>query len=156
MGPAGAPYCVPADLVAYIPPPTLARTTTDIQMQACVNATEEADSYLRGRYALPLTAWGNDVRRYTAWIAVYLIVQQIGFRPGAGADENIVKNYYRAVGDPMVPGSGWFPGIQRQAIHPDVTPSVPPGQDPVRDLPQVSTAPMRGWEQTRNGRPVVG
>lgn len=157
MGPAGAPYVTREELVQYLPVAVLNLATTDQQDQACLDATEEADSYIRGRFQLPLLAWGNDVRRYTAYVAIYLLMSgPIGWGAQAGADENIRTNYYRAVGWPDRSGTGWFPGIQRQAIQPDVTPSVPVGADPIHDAPQVSSQQPRGWQQTRRGRPVVG
>lgn len=157
MGPGNTPYVTAAQLAQYLPAATLALATGAQQAQACLDATEEADSYIRGRFQLPLLAWGNDLTRYTAYIAIYLLLTgPIGIAPQAGADANITTNYYRAVGWPDRPGTGWFPGIQRQAIQPDVTPTVPAGADPVHDMPQVTTDPQRGWQQFRNGKPVVG
>jgi phage gp36-like protein len=148
-------YCTPANLAQYLPSAALSLATNAQQLQACDDASQEADSYMRGRYTLPLLAWGQDVTRYTSWIACYLLAQLIGFAPQAGSDRLIVERYYQAVGWPDRAGTGWFPGIQRQAIHPDVTPSVAIGSDAVHDLPQVHTAQMRGWQQTRGGKPVV-
>lgn len=156
MGPGGTPYCVRGDLAQYMPPAFLALFEDATLDQACLDASSEADSYLRGRYQLPLLAWGFDVRKYTAWIAIYLLAQQVGFAPQAGSDKLIVERYYMAVGWPDRAGTGWFPGIQRQSIHPDVTPSVPTPGDPVHDLPQVRTNQTRGWEQFGpGGKPVV-
>lgn len=156
MGPDGLPYVQPSQLAQYIPAATVGLSTPAQQIQACLDATEEADSYLRGRYALPLQSWGNDLTRYTAYIAVYLLMTgAVGLAPQAGADSNITTNYYRAVGWPDRPGTGWFPGIQRQQVHPDVTPSVAQPGDPVHDVPQVFTSQQRGWNQ-RFGKPVVG
>lgn len=148
-------YCTPADLANYLPASTIALASMSQQQLACDNASEEADSYLRGRYTLPLLSWGNDVRRYTAWIACYLLMTQIGFAPQAGSDRLIIERYYQAVGWPDKPGSGWFPGVQRQAIHPDVTPTIAVSADTQHQLPQVSSAPRRGWYQFRGGRPVI-
>lgn len=150
------PYCTPANLAQYLPAAVLALTTDDQQTQACLDASEEADSYMRGRYQLPLLAWGSDVTRYTSWIACYLLAQLIGFAPQAGSDKLIVERYYQAVGWPDRSGTGWFPGIQRQAIHPDVTPALASPGNPVYDLPQVRSGAPRGWQQTRNGRQVIG
>jgi hypothetical protein len=150
-------YADPSDLPKYLPQTALDTTTSAAQLQSCIDASEIADSYLRGRYTLPLLAWGADVRMYTAWVACYLLMAGRGFNAAAGSDRLIVERYYMALGNPSAPGTGWFPGIQRQAIHPDVTPSLATGQDPVHDQPQVSTQPVRGWQQfNRRGRPVVG
>lgn len=157
-GPAGAPYVVYTDLPNYLPPQVLNLATVMQQQQACADATDEADSYMRGRYEMPLLDWGSDLRRFTAYIAIYLLMSgPIGWAAtGGNADQNITTNYYRAVGWPDRPGSGWFPSIQRQAVHPDVTPTIPVGQDSTHDAPQVSSEPMRGWQQVRRGRSVIG
>lgn len=151
-----AVYTSPAILAQYLQPAVLSLFTPPQQEQACIDASSEADSYMRGRYALPLSAWGSDVTKYTSWIACYLLMQLIGFAPQAGSDKLIVERYYQAVGWPDRPGTGWFPGVQRQAIHPDVTPAIATPGDPGHDLPQVRTEPQRGWQQFRNGKPVVG
>ena len=155
-GPGGAPYVTPAQLTGYLPAATLALATAAQQLQACNDATEEADSYLRGRFALPLLSWGSDVTRMTAYIACYLLAMgPIGMAPQSGSDSNITQNYYRAVGWPDRPGTGWFPGVQRQAIQPDVTPSTPQPGDAVHDVPQVFTSIQRGWGTPRGGTPSV-
>src|ERR1019366_2325454 len=110
-------------------------------------------------YEMPLLAWGNDLRRFTAYVAIYLLMSgPIGWAATSGnPDSNITTNYYRAVGWPDRPGSGWAPGIQRQAIQPDVTPSIPVGTDPGHDAPQVSSQQPRGCSQFgHNGKPAVG
>jgi len=148
-------YCTPTDLAQYLPAAVLNLTTNGQQLQACDDASTEADSYLRGRYELPLSEWGSDVTKYTAWIACYLLAQLIGFAPQTGSDRLIVERYYQAVGWPDRAGTGWFPGIQRQAIHPDVTPANPSPGNATYDLPQVRSAQMRGWQQNRGGKPVI-
>jgi phage gp36-like protein len=153
-GPSGAPYVTPAELPQYVPAATVNLATEPQQLQACLDATEEIDSYLRGRFGqvgtpLVLVAWGNDVTRMTAYIALYLLATgPIGYAPQAGADDNIGRNYDRAI--------AWGKGVQRQAIHPDVTPQLPDGADPLHDAPQVSSQPVRGWQMVRGGRSVIG
>jgi hypothetical protein len=157
-GPGGAPYCDPSDLANYAPPNTLARVTNDVLLKACSDATERADAAgLRARYTLGLLAWGEDVRGYTAQVAVYLVLQRIGWQPRAGSDDRFERNYNEALGDPAHPGSGWFPGVGRKAINPNVTPAVAPQQDAVHKLPQVYSDQPRGWQQyNTRGRPVIG
>ena len=142
-------YCSPSDL-----------TTTGInalafqdvpvpdQTDGCQKASDLADSYMRGRYALPLVAWGADITYRTAQIAVFLILSGRGYNPSAGADSTIRQNYEDAI--------AWFEGVQRQAVHPDVTPAVAQPGDPVHDLPQVRSQPQRGWAQfSGSGTPSV-
>lgn len=153
-----AQYCDPQDLPRYIQAIALQSVVPSAQLQACQDASDTADSYLRGRYALPLADWGTDLRRYTAWIAIYYLMTGRGFSPAAGADELIRDRYYQAVGYPDRPGSGWLPGVQRQAIHPDVTPAQAQPGDAVHDVPQVITSPQRGWNAPfgSGGTPAVG
>lgn len=152
------PYCTPTNLQQYLPAAVLNLVTNDQLTQACEDASAEADSFLRGRYQLPLLAWGSDITRYTSWIACYLVADLIGFAPQAGSDKLIKERYYDAVGWPGPDGlgTGYFPRIQRQAIHPDVTPSIASPGNATYDLPQVHTSPQRGWLQIRNGKAVVG
>lgn len=146
-----------AQLSNYWPAAAFNGLTTAQQDQACLDATGEADSYLAGRYQMPLLAWGNDLTKYTAWIAIHNLMSMRGFSAQGGADQNLLLRYWESVGNPSVPGSmGWFQKVQRQSIHPDITATIPPAQDPVYGLPQVYTSPQRGWQQSCNGKPVVG
>ena len=155
-GPAGAPYVTAAQLPNYFPAAAFNGITSGQQAQACIDATGEADSRLSGRYQMPLLAWGADLTKYTAWIAIYNLLSTRGFSPQGGADSNIIARYYEAVGNPNVPGSmGWFDRVQRQAIHPDITPTVASNVSPTYNLPQVFTSQQRGWACTINGKPVV-
>jgi hypothetical protein len=157
-GPNGAPYVTYTQLSNYCPAATLNLATVAQQQQACIDATNDADDYMNGRYAMPLLAWPSSITDHTAYMAIYkLMTGPIGLAPQAGSDVNFERNFYRAVGWPDRPGTGYFPGIQAQRIHPAVTPSVPVGQDPGHDAPQVSSNQPRGWQQfNARGRPVVG
>lgn len=157
-GPAGAPYVSVAQLAQYLPAATLNLATLAQQIQACTDATSEADAYLSNRYAMPLLAWDSELTKYTAYVAVFNLMNLIGFAPQAGSDKGLTRNYIMAVGGELegVRYDGWFPRVQRQALVLNVTPSVPTGQDPIHDAPQVSSEPVRGWQQVRAGRSVVG
>jgi phage gp36-like protein len=140
-------YCTPADLATYaLPASALAPIPGPTQTAQCVAASEKADSYMRGRFQLPLLAWGTDLTMQTAYIAAYYCLAQRGFNPASGSDQLVVKNYNDAI--------GWFEGVERQRVHPDVTPSTSVGTN--YQLPQVASAQPRGWQQTGgNGTPVV-
>lgn len=150
----GTQYCQPSDLTAVgINPLALINVSNAEQVAACIAASTKADSYLRGRYPLPLLSFDQDIVLHTAYIAVYLLMSARGYNPSAGADDLIRERYFEAIGYPDRPGSGWFPGVQRQAIHPNVTFSNP--NPPNFSLPAVRTggptaAPVRGWTSTRN------
>jgi len=140
----GSQYCQPSDLSTYaINANALVNITTPELVAACVAASEKADSYMRGRYALPLVSWGTDVTMHTAWMATFFVMSARGINPSAGADVWIKDRYDEAV--------AWFEGIERQRVHPDVTPQVAQPGDPIHDLPQVFTDPQRGWGSSPNG-----
>lgn len=158
-GVGGQSYCAPSDLLNYLPAATLNLATLTQQQAACDSATSTADGFLNGRYAMPLLAWDQELTRYTAYVAIYeMLSGAVGFAAQAGSDQVISRRYCEAVGGTIdgVKYEGWFPRIQRQALHPNITPSVPLGSDPVHDLPQVSSNAPRGWQQFRNGKPVIG
>lgn len=159
-GPGGAPYVTPAQLLNYLPAATLALASSAQQLQACTDATNEADGFANGRYTMPLLDWPTDWTTHVAYIAIHNLMNgPVGFAPQAGSDSNIDTNYARAVGG-NVNGAhvtGYFPDVQATRRHPAVTPSIPVGQDAVHDAPQVSSDQPRGWAQfSRSGRPVVG
>lgn len=144
-------YCQPSDLTLYAIPATAipASITTPMQVAACAAASAEADSYMRARYPLPITGsagggpgvFDPTLVRHVAYIAAFSLMSQRGFMPMSGADGMIRENYYKAVGWPDRPGSGYFPGIQKQVIHPDVTVSA--STAPAYNNPTVYTSPKR-------------
>jgi phage gp36-like protein len=107
-------------------------TTVDAMLLA---ASAKADSYLRGRYDLPLQSWGDDLRMLVSWIAAYMLLGSRGYNPSAGADETIRLRYEDAIRE--------LEGVERQRVHLDVTPSFREGSR--QQLPQVRTSSARGW-----------
>lgn len=152
-GPAGAPYCTPSQLAQVVQPAVLSLATGAQQTQACVNATAEADSYLSNRFEMPLLSWGADLTLYTSYLAAYQLVRLlIGVAPQAGSDDVYDTLRRLAIGgkrneENAARQEGWFEKVQRQAIVPDVTPTLAVGSDPGHDAPQVTSLPQRGWQQ---------
>jgi hypothetical protein len=142
-------YCAPADLANVFNPLAFVGISAGQQIEACIEGSAEADSYMEGRYLLSqnpmLQPYDRTIVRHTAYIAVYILLSARGLNPSAGGDNLVFENYYKAVGDPKYPGTGYFPGIQRQIIHPVVNQSVAVIGTQAQ-LPQVSTAPQRGWQ----------
>jgi phage gp36-like protein len=144
----GSQYCAPPDLIATgVNPLALVDVETSQQVTVCVQASAIADDYMRGRYALPLSAWGQSLTYRVAQVAVWMLLNARGRNPAAGPDIYWRQEYEDAI--------EWFRGVQRQSVHPDVTPAVAQPGDPVHDLPQVHTSPQRGWEEFGGGRPSV-
>ncbi len=138
-------YCQPSDLLNAINPLALTGISNGAQVQACVDASNEADSYMRGRYNLPLASpFDPAIVRHTAYIAVYLLLAARGYNPSQGGDGTVETNYHKSVGDTRFPGGGFFPGIQRQIIHPSVVESIATIGSATQ-MPQVRTGHPRGW-----------
>lgn len=98
-------------------------------------ASEEADMYLRARYALPLESWGSDLKKLVCKVAAYSLMGVRGYNPGAGADGTIRQNYEDAV--------RVFEGVARQAVHLDVVVAFREGSK--QQIPQVLSHPPRRW-----------
>lgn len=141
-------YAEIADLFVHGMPATARGRLSDDELNgAIISASGTADSKIRGRYPLPLIAWGVELTKYVCWIAAYeLLSGPRGYNPAAGADINLVDRYSRAI--------EWLDQVQRQAAHPDITPSAP--QVPQYNQPFVisssvvglgtgATAARRGW-----------
>jgi phage gp36-like protein len=138
----GTQYVLQTELPNYINALALASIPVGVQNQACIDASETADSYLRGRFPLPLLTFGTDLKRYTAYIAIKQMLVARGVSQD-GDNQTIWDNYFEAVGGGPNRLVGWFPAVQRGAIEPDVTVNAP--GPPTYTLPQVYTSPPRGW-----------
>lgn len=106
-------YATIADLLIYgMPSQAIGQLTTAQQQGAVDNASAMADSYLRGRYKLPLTSYGIELTEAVCKIAAYNLLQLRGYNPASGADVNIRIRYDDAI--------VWLNKVQRQAAHPDI------------------------------------
>ena len=140
-------YAQVADLFRHGFPATARGRLTDAELEAAIeSASGTADSYLRGRYSLPLLAWGDELTKFVCWIATFeLMSGPRGFAAGSGGDSNIESRNEQA--------TTWLRGVQAKNTHPEVTPSG--GQSPSYDQPKVlsrsvisasgRTGTTRGW-----------
>jgi phage gp36-like protein len=140
-------YATLTDLTVYgLPATALGALSSTVQQAALDDASDIVDSYLRGRYVLPLLAWGTEITQAVCRIAAYNLLSVRGYNPASGADENIRNRYTDSI--------TWLSQVQRQAAHPNVTAS----QDTqnVQQQPNVTSfsvvslgngavAPNRGW-----------
>lgn len=141
-----------ADFYAIYPRTLFAGTAIDdtAVTTALIAASSVGDSYMRGRYNLPITGSSAGAGIFDpaivircCHIAAYNLMSGRGFNPEPGADKILESRYFEAVGYPDRPGSGWFPAVQRQSIHPDVTDSSPNG--PAHPFPAFTSSRPRGW-----------
>jgi len=129
-------YAQIADLQNYGLIPEAMQAQANAQLTAqLIAASTVADTYLRGRYNLPLLSYDVDLTMYVCWIAAYLFMSTRGYNPEGGADSIYRDRYDDAV--------AWLKGVERQAIHPNVQPS--PTGDPTYTFPQVQSDPPRGF-----------
>ena len=133
-------YCTPSDLSTYsISAAALSGISNDTLQAACNRASEEADSYLRARFALPLRAWGTDITAKVADLATYYAIAARGLDPEVPANKLLWTNYQLAV--------AWFVQVSKRVVHPDVTEAA---SSAVSQEPLLYTSPQRGW--SRRGR----
>lgn len=122
-----------------MPKGVISSVPAEERAQHALAATGEAEGYLSGGYTLPLSAWGDELRRQVAQIAVYAIMSRRGFQP-QGTDELIVKNRDDAI--------SWMGKIAKGLIKPpgivDATPTVS-GSRPRIGAGVNSNCSTRGW-----------
>lgn len=82
----------------------------DTKGDALDAASSLADSYLRGRYTMPLVSWGDDLRRAVVGIAVYDLMSNRGF--DEQGDAQIRKKYDDAI--------AWLKEVARNQAHPEI------------------------------------
>lgn len=88
-------YCTQAQLT--VPTGTLEDLSSEDLDAAIASASSMADSYLGQVFDLPLTAWGEDVRRAVAQIATYYAMQKRGFNPDSDDGAAIRLGYTDAM-----------------------------------------------------------
>jgi len=112
---------------------------TPTQQQAILDSENaQADSYLRGRYQLPLLEWDTDLRLAISQRTAWRILCLRGFNPESGADISVRQGYDDA--------TRWLEGIQRGRSHPHVAPSAAATIGTAYAQPQALSANSpRGW-----------
>ena len=142
-------YAQVSDLPIYGLPATALQSpalTPEVLNSTLQGASSEMDSYFNGRYQLPLLTWDVSVTEVCAKIAAYRLLSVRGYNPASAADVNIRDRYLDSV--------AWLNKVQRQAVHPNVTPT--DQSNPNTQQPGVSSSsvvfvstgqrlPQRGW-----------
>lgn len=144
-------YATVTDFYGRYPRTLFAGTTVDdtAVTAALAEASSIADSFMRGRYNLPITGsvaggagvYDPSIVVRVCHIAAYNLMTGRGWNPAPGSDETIRTAYNEAVG--LGTPLGWFPQVQRQAIHPDVIESSPDA--PAHPFPSFTSGTPRGW-----------
>lgn len=107
--------------------------STNDQDAALQAASDEADGYLKARYAVPVTVYGKDLRDHVCAMAQYRLLVRKTFSPD-GSKTAIRQLYEDAI--------AWLTKISKGVITlsgDQVTPA------PEYALPRVTTTTARGW-----------
>lgn len=103
-------YAEPADLPRFsVNARGIAELSTRAVVDACIAASDDADGYLGGRYTLPLTEWGDDLRSKCAALATATLFNVRGADPN-GPDMIIYDARNQAV--------TWFNRLQAGRLAP--------------------------------------
>lgn len=111
----------------------LAALSSDVKEAAILAASNEVDGYLRSRWRLPLSSWDASITAATVKLAVYDLLSNRGFNPGAGADVQIRLRYDDAI--------AWLVRVSKGELHPVVVQAAPPP----RPGPDVISQRRRGY-----------
>lgn len=102
---------------AGLPATALASIGSPARTAALVKASGVADGYLRKRFALPLSAWSDDLTQVVCEIAAYNLMSVRGFNPASNADTLLAQRYQDAI--------AWLKDVARGLVEPDLTDATP-------------------------------
>lgn len=131
-------YATTSDLARLgIATNALSALATATQEAALDAASSLADGYLASRYALPLTAWGDDLRLHVAGMAAFRLLAGRGYDPQRGGDEVI-----RMLWDDAI---RWLERVSAGNVTPaGITDSTPDESEEVPSTVCITNA-SRGW-----------
>lgn len=114
----------------------IADATQDAALEA---ASDVADSYMRSRYTLPLTGYGDDLKRAVCAIAAWDLLSTRGYDPNRGSDEAVRMRADDA--------KGWLKDISagKAAVSGGVTTPGPSRFSRVATAASVRSDSKRGW-----------
>ena len=124
--------------------------TNQAKLAAITSASQLADSYLAGRFILPLLAFSADLTRAVVNIAVYDLMSNRGFSPAPGSDENIRLRYEDSI--------RWLEMVAKGTVTPQVTDSSG-GSGPgltANDGGDLESASSRGYTDRDRSRVPFG
>ena len=135
-------YAIRADLERLALPARALEGLSDTPEEVDAVVTESLsgasgfiDDYLNSRYTLPLTAWGEGLKRATCLVAAYDIMVVRGYNPQF-FDENLRLRYEDIL--------KWLANVAAGKLSPDIVDSSTPEQPGV-SAPLVESDPRRGW-----------
>lgn len=119
-----------------------------------VAASNVVDSYLRGRYKVPLTLPApQEIVNAVCIIASYTILNARGFDPHSGADANVRMRYEDLIGRAFQ--KGWLQQMAAGLVNLDITADATPGTHdgaPIVASRAARLSSCGGCDDTRGGR----
>jgi phage gp36-like protein len=101
-------------------------------------ASDTADSYMRSRYTLPLSSFGDDLKGAVCKIAAYELLGTRGYAPGAGRDESLKDRRDEAV--------SWLKDVSAGRAHVSGGNTTPaPTRHARASSPRTGSDDRRGW-----------
>ena len=91
-------YALTTDLELYgVQAAWLADVSTPKKQAAIDHASAYVDSFLAKQYAVPLVAYGDDIKGCTCKIAVWYLLVNKGFNPASFPDKSILLAYEQMI-----------------------------------------------------------
>lgn len=118
------------DLEQAMPASMFAAMPREVLAHAMLDATDEAESYLRKFFTVPIVSWGHDLRLMVGKMAFYHAMQRRGYNPD-NIDSLIRKNYEDAL--------SWLKGAAQYSSIVDSSPTE------VETGAYCVSGPPRGW-----------
>lgn len=126
-------YATEAELTSLALPTGALRGVGSVDIAAVLEeASQEADSYLRARYAVPLTSWGQDLTGAVCRLAAWRLLVRRGLDPDSSA--------YQAAQDDAKAAIAWLRDVAGGRAHLAVDVTAPAASK----SPRVTTREARG------------
>lgn len=134
------PYATTTDLTRFgLPSAALTGISSTTQEEAISAASNFADSYLRSRYDVPLTAYGDDLSQCVCALAAETLLTSRGLDPSRANGDVIITRADNA--------RSWLRDVSagRAAVSGGVTTPGPSPQARASTAPTTRSTSERGW-----------
>ena len=136
-------YATTTDFARLGLPATATTGIATASIEAALDAYAAVmDGYLQARgYVLPLTAWGDDLRRCNCQGAAWDILRVRGYDPNAGGDEAVRLGHEDAM--------KWLRDVAAGRVTPSGVVDSTPSEDEATEQTSCVTNTRRNWTRGR-------
>lgn len=134
------PYATTTDLTRFgLPSSALTSVSSTTQEEAISAASAFADSYLRSRYVVPLTSYGDDLSQCVCAIAAETLLTSRGLDPTRANGDVVTLRADNA--------RAWLRDVSagRAAVSGGVTTAAPTAIARAATAPTTASTDQRGW-----------